>query len=112
MKINYKLALNGQQITFQDAMKKGYIKLTPNGLEFGESIEVHRSTELVDHNTEEIFENDVLIDAQNRRYLVEYIAGTFFIKEMDGGHGCIPSALTGLKFGNRIDGLKICKDYN
>ena len=109
MEQNYKIFLNGEAVDFHKGVEQGYILITPKGLRFSDEITVYRSSGLVDKNLNEIFEQDILEDMRGQKYLVEYYAGTFFIGEINGEHGCMPWALHGLKFGKRIDNMKICK---
>lgn len=109
MEQNYKIFLNGKRVDFLECLKQGYITATSKGLKFSDKIIVYRSSGLVDKDLNEIFEEDILVDARGTRYRVEYYAGTFFISEVSGERGCMPWALHGLKFGKRIDNMQICQ---
>lgn len=107
MKLNFKVFAEGKSLLFQDAVKKGLLNVTSHGMEWSEEVTVCESTGLVDKNGEEIYEQDLLVDADGRTYIVERLLGTFFIKDCNDSKGCIPVAMTGLKLGNRIDTLVV-----
>lgn len=109
MEQNYRIFVDGEEFDFQQCIEEGHIVITPKGLKFNDDIIVHRSSGLVDKKSNEIFEQDILVDARGTKYRVEYYAGTFFIGEVNGERGCMPWALHGLKFGKRIDNMQICQ---
>lgn len=107
MEFNYKIVFNGHIIPFDMAVKNNYISLTSDGFLANDSIKIYQSSGLYDVNYHEIFENDILRSENGKRYIVEKRSGTFFFRERNNEKGCIPLALWGIKFGNRIDTMQI-----
>mgnify|MGYP000958286344 CR=1 FL=1 len=107
MELHYKLFFDNNIITFEEALSLNYITITTNGIKVNNNIKICKSTELLDYNDNEIFENDILVDKNNNKYVVNYMTGTFFICEVNGDKGCIPLALSGLKIKNKIDSMQI-----
>lgn len=103
MEIHFRISVNNHSISFNDAVNNGYITLTPKGLALGNDVSLYASSGLFDKNNNEIYHKDILRSDDGKRFLVEYLTGTFFIYDMDNLKGCLPIALSNLKNGNRID---------
>ena len=111
MNLNYKIFLNGIQISLTYAIKNDYAIVSENGLEFSEKLTVYTSSELFDKNGNEIFDHDVLVDSSGNQYDVEKIKGTFFIKNKSNNLGGLSATMSGLKIGNRIINMKIVDGF-
>lgn len=107
MEFHYKIIVKGNLIPFDIAVKKKYIILSSNGFQGNVGVQIYESSGLIDVNNNEIYENDVLKSENGKRYIIEKLSGTFFFREVDNNKGCIPLALSGIKFGNKIDCMQI-----
>jgi hypothetical protein len=106
MKYHFKILCNDVLIPFDEAVQNKYIILTPEGFIIQDCcVKIYIFSGLYDANNNEIYENDLLKDDNGKEYIVNYLLGTFFIKEMNGNKGCIPYTLSSIKFGNKIDSM-------
>lgn len=107
MAYSFKVLYNNDFIPFDVAIERNYVVLTSYGFYANEGVEVLEYTGLLDGHNNKIFDKDILRSENGERYIIKKTLGTFYFSDINKNKGCLPIALNGLKFGNKIDGLYI-----
>lgn len=83
MRIHIRIQRKAEIVNVDEAIKEGSVFFKEDSIETSTSTAVWLSTLLNDKNGNEIFENDLLCDAENRLYRVIYRNGAFLAEHQE-----------------------------
>ena len=83
MRIHIRVHRKTETVNIEEAIKKGELFFKEDSIETTATTTVWLSTLLHDQNGNEIFENDMLCDAENRLYRVIYRNGAFLAEPQE-----------------------------
>lgn len=101
MNITIKINYLGNEISLNDALNRGYVKIIDSKIIGNENLVISISSRLFDWNNKEIFENDIVRDNQGNIYKITYDYGMFYFSDPESEKIIMPISVC--KLGNKVD---------